>query len=101
MTENFDIRFLEIWRRGGTEKVKLECETHAEAVYLRHRLYQIRKKLAKQNHEIYQIAKNGKISIESHPDGTAIVYVLPIDSNFDKILSKAGIVAPEDDLPDL
>lgn len=112
-TSNFDPRYLEIWRDGGTTGVSLPMPDLGSGVNVRQRLYRLRDAMKKEKHPWYEVAERATISlnitfkdgfkaryqmnkqinklIEEHGQPTAIhLEIQPPDSRFDEVLTKAG-----------
>lgn len=98
----FSPRLVQVWIDAATRPVRLPCDSKAEAVKLRHRLYKLRQALEAENHSAYQSAQYATIRLQEYEPAKFEVIVEPADVEFDHILDRAGISEPEmPDLPDI
>lgn len=113
---NYDPRYLDLWRDGGTKGVELVLDKPA-AVALRHRLYRLRAAMKAESHPWFETAERASISIVFSNAEAAewVAYstdkqaakacaergwkpealqwklsIQPPDSRFDKVLENAG-----------
>lgn len=112
-TANFDPRYLEIWRDGGTTGVSLPMPDVGSAVNVRQRLYRLRDAMKKEKHPWFEAAERATISINfTFKDGAKARYqmnkqlakliaehgepivialeIQPPDNRFNDVLEKAG-----------
>jgi len=107
-TKNYDARLLELWRDGGGPGIELKLDSEATSVKLRQKLYQLRKAMAKEKHEWYELAARATISlVYLTDDGKENLYrdhkslygkqitawllrISASDLNLDKVLEEAG-----------
>ena len=114
-TSDFDPRFLELWRDGGTRRVVLPMVDVDSAIALRHRLYRCRQQMKKEKHPFYELASRAAISViavlkdkseklfsskKSTPIDPEqvlewIMAIQPADTRFDEALAAVGYKVPE------
>lgn len=102
----FGANLHETWRRAATETVHIQCgkgeQGRKTAVALRHRLYQLRRCLEKENSPLAGPAARVSLHLRDIGDSTWVVIASVADTKFDTILDSAGIKVPEaPDISDL
>lgn len=88
-TSNYDPRYLELWRDGGTKGVELKMGK-AEAVALRHRLYRLRAAMKAENHPWYSAAERAAISILFTGSGSESWQAYSTDKQVERICAALG-----------
>lgn len=82
---------LEVWRKCATSTVSLSFPTKQTAARIRFQLYNMRKRLQRENHELYPLIADTTITIQLDPKTTNYLLVLiSTEAVLEKALTSAG-----------
>lgn len=103
--DRFGEKLLGIWRKVATDgDYKIDCGAGEEgrkvAARLRYRLYDLRKAMELEKHELYPAAKTQTIRIIVH-DNHHIVIIENKDQDLQELLDDIKSEAPVPEVPDL
>lgn len=88
--------------KGATERVEIPCPSMRVMMALQMRLQMLRGAMGRENHEQYPLVTRARTSRtwdkESDPKGdrTSVLVIQPNDSQFNDILTKAGVTVTVD-----
>lgn len=105
--EDYDPRWLQLWRDASEREIELPIESRQRAVNLRQRLYILRQAMKAQGHPFSDAAQKAKITIEFLSGSRWLTYtndkamkglvasewrlrMIPHDQDYDSMLERAG-----------